>query len=203
MYNWIIKYNCVVTECLPVTFLWLIITFYFIFLALLWCTANYFWFKAFTSSFNILHESCTYCTCTWITATEVTQTTHTGNITFSIESRASEIWLDVRLCSLFWRHCNTLVNVVNHVSMMSTSAQRLADIVSLQDLVFYIAPHDGHVIILAVMLYRIFLLHVYFNLALRSSRKYLYPPWKGFLLWPPNLWIFQNWLIKWTPPHTP
>ena len=86
---------------------------------------------------------------------------------------------------------------------MSTSAQRLADIVSLKDLVFYVAPHDGHVIILAVMLYRIFLLHVYFNLALRSSRKYLYPPWKGFLLWPPNLWIFQNWLIKWTPPIPP
>ena len=37
-----------------------------------------------------------------------------------------------------------------------------------------------------------------------SSRKYPYPPRKGFFLWPPHpLWIFQNLLTKWTPLSPP
>ena len=80
---------------------------------------------------------------------------------FSMDSRASVIWSDVRLDPLSWlrRLFNTSVNAVNHVSLLSNSAQSLADIAFLQDFVFCVAPHDGHVIIVAVMLYGIFLLH--------------------------------------------
>jgi len=65
---------------------------------------------------------------------------------FSTESSTSEIWSDVSEVSslfLFRRHCNALVNAVDHVSVPSTSAQSLADIAFFDDFVFWVALHDA------------------------------------------------------------
>ena len=60
--------------------------------------------------------------------------------------------------SLKMRLFKTSVNAGYQVSVPSTSAQSLADIAFFDAFVFWVAPHDGQVMMFAVMLYGIFLL---------------------------------------------
>ena len=48
------------------------------------------------------------------------------------------------------------MNAVNQVSLPSTSAHSLADIAFFDAFVFWVAPHDGHLMMFALMSYGIF-----------------------------------------------
>lgn len=67
----------------------------------------------------------------------------------------------------------TSVNAVYQVSVPSTSAQSLADIAFFDAFVFWVAPHDGQVMMFAVMLYGFFFV-TRFHLTLEINVKFVH-----------------------------